>query len=165
MFLFTRISGLALTVALISGPAFVQDRTAALRSRFSKETDPVHKAKLLPQLAESEFREIQPLLDGGNLNEAGAIANQMADEAESAVRALDAKVRDPEKHADGYRQVEISVRGSERRIDDVLVGLSADDQKTFLEVRNRLDDLERHLIRELFPHRPDEPANPVAPKS
>jgi hypothetical protein len=161
-----RIAGLALAVALLGCPAaFGQDRTAELRSRFSREADPVRKAKMLPQLSDSEFHQIQPLLSAGNLTAAAAIAKQLADEAELAVKDLDAKGRDPEKHAEGYRQAEISVRGSLRRINDILVGLSADDQNLFLEVRRRLDELERHLIRALFPHRPDASPAPAEPKS
>ena len=165
MLFLTRIAGLALAAALLSGLVLAQDRTTEIRLRFSKEADPVRKAKLLPQLSDSEFHQIQPLLAAGNLTEAAAIANQLADEAESAVKGLDAKVRDPEKHAEGYRQAEFSVRSSLRRINDILVGLSADDQKSLLDVKRRLDDLEQHLIRELFPHRPDEPPAQSAPKS
>ena len=165
MLFLTRIAGLALLTTLLNGPVIGQDRTAEFRSRFSKEADPVRKAKILPQLSDSEFHQIQPLIASGNLTEAGAIANQLADEAESAVKGLDAKVRDPEKHAEGYRQAEISVRSSVRRINDILVGLSADDQKPFLDARNRLDELERHLIRELFPHRPDAPPASADPKT
>jgi hypothetical protein len=160
-----RIAGLAVAATLLSGPVPAQDRTSELRSRFAKETDPVRKAKLLHQLSDAEFHQIQPLLAAGNLTEAAAVADQLAGEAESAVKGLDAKGRDPEKHAEGYRQAEISVRGSLRRVDDILVGLSADDQKAFLEIRRRLDDLERHLIRELFPHRPDAPPVSAEPKA
>ena len=166
MLLLSRIAGLALAAALASGPVLTQDRTAEFRSRFSKEADPVRKAKLLPQLSDSEFHQIQPLLAAGNLTEASVIAKQLADEAEAAVNGLDAKGRDAESHDAGYRQAEISIRGSLRRMDDIVVGLSADDQKPFADVRRRLDDLERHLIRELFPHRPDAPPAPAAtPKS
>jgi hypothetical protein len=171
LLLFARIAGLAVLAALVAGlmsvPLLAQDRpdrTAEIRSRFSREPDPVRKAKMLPQLSDSEFRQVQPLLAAGNLTEASAIAHQLADEAESAVKGLDARGRDPEQHAEGYRQAEISVRISLRRMDDILVGLSAEDQKPFIEVRHRLDDLERHLIRELFPHRPDAPAA-AEPKS
>ena len=165
MFFFTRIAALALAAAILNGPVITQDHTAEIRSRFSRETDPVRRAKILPQLSDSEFHQIQPLVASGNLTEAAAIASQLADEAESAVKGLDAKVRDPEKHAEGYRQAEISVRSSQRRINDILVGLSADDQKSFLDVRDRLDALEQHLIRELFPHRPDAPPASAEPKS
>ena len=160
-----RFSGLALSAALLGGSFAAQDRTADLRARFTAEADPVHKAKLLTKLSDSEFREIQDLLGAGKPAEASPIADQLADEAESAVKALDARGRDAEKHAEGYKQLEMSVRGSLRRMENILIELSGDDQKPFLAVRNRLDQLERHLIRELFPNRPDEPPAPSAPKS
>ena len=160
-----RFSGLALSAALLSGSFSAQDHTADLRARFAAETDPVHKAKLLTKLSDSEFREIQDLLGAGKLTEASPIADQLADEAESAVKALDARGRDAEKHPEGYKQLEISVRGSLRRINNIVIELSGDDQKPFLAVRNRLDEIEKQLIRELFPHRPDEPPAQSAPKS
>ena len=160
-----RFSGLALSAALLSGSFSAQDRTADLRARFSTETDPVHKDKLLTKLSDSEFREIQDLLGAGKLTEASPIADQLADEAESAVKALDARGRDAERHPEGYKQLEISVRGSLRRINNIVIELSGDDQKPFLAVRNRLDEIEKQLIRELFPHRPDEPPAQSAPKS
>ena len=160
-----RFSGLALSAALLGGSFAAQDRTAELRARFSAEADPVHKAKALTKLSDSEFREIQDLLGAGKLSEASPIADQLADEAESAMKALDARGKDAEKHPEGYKQLEMSVRGSLRRMNNILIELSGDDQKPFLAVRNRLDVLEKQLIRELFPHRPDEPPAQSAPKS
>jgi hypothetical protein len=160
-----RFSGLALSAALLGGSIAAQDRTAELRARFSAEADPVHKAKLLTKLSDSEFREIQDLLGAGKLSEASPIADRLADEAESAMKALDARGKDAEKHPEGYKQLEMSVRGSLRRMNNILIELSGDDQKPFLAVRNRLDVLEKQLIRELFPHRPDEPPAQSAPKT
>ena len=160
-----RFSGLAFSVALLSGSFFAQDHTAELRARFSAETDPVHKAKLLTKLFDSEFREIQDLIGAGKLNEASPIADQLADEADSAAKALDARAKDAEKHPEGYKQLEMSVRGSLRRMNNILIELSGEDQKPFLAVRDRLEVLEKQLIRELFPHRPDEPPAQSAPKS
>jgi len=146
---------MVLAAALIGTSTPAQDHTAELRARFVKELDPIHKAKLLPALSDSEFGEIQALLAAENLPEASHVATELAEEAETAVKALDAKGRDPEKHPEGYKQVEFSVRSSLRRIDYVLVGLSADNQVLFLAVRGRLNDLERQLIHDLFPRRPD----------
>ena len=160
-----RFSGLALSAALLGGSFAAQDRTAELRARFSAEADPVHKAKLLTKLSDSEFREIQDLLGAGKLSEASPLADQLADEAESAMKALDARGKDAEKHPEGYKQLEMSVRGSLRRMNNILIELSGDDQKPFLAVRDRLDVLEKQLIRELFPHRPDEPPAQSAPKT
>lgn len=161
MFVWPRLTLIALTAGLIGSSIPAQDRTAELRARFVRESDPIHKAKLLPALSDSEFGEMRALVADENLTEASHLATELAEEAETAVKALDAKGRDPEKHPDGYKQVEFSVRSSLRRIDYVLAGLSADNQLLFLAVRGRLNDLERQLIHDLFPRRPD--SSPVQP--
>jgi len=154
-------------VALVAGSLLAQDRTAELRSRFEKETDPVRKARLVEQLADAEFRDMHQKIDEGNLSDAAEIAGRVRDEARAGKKALDAKVRDPEAHPEGYKQLEISVRESVRRLDDILVGLAKDEQAPLAEVRKDLDELNRQLIHQLFPKRP-EPApttTPEKPKS
>jgi hypothetical protein len=154
-----------LVLAFTLAAGLVQpDKTAELRARFVKETNPVHKAKILPQLAEAEFQQVQEQLKADNAAEAGAIVKQMADEAAACRVALDAKVRDPESHPDGYRQLQISVRQTLRRINDLLPGLSIDEQKPFVEARDSLTEVDQALLVALFPKRPDAQAAPPAPK-
>lgn len=154
---------LVLAFSLVAG--LVQpDRTAEIRARFVKETNPVRKAKILPQLADAEFLQVQEQLKADNAAQAGAIVKQMADEAATCHTALDAKVRDPEGHPDGYRQLQISVRQTLRRIENILPGLSLDEQKPFLEARDSLSQVDQALLVELFPKRPDAEPAPPAPK-
>jgi hypothetical protein len=164
MFVQSHVWEIVLIAALATSSVAAQDRTLDLRVRFEKETDPVHKAKLIPRLADAEFRDIHASIDAGNLAEASAIARHVADEAQTAREALDTKKRDPENNPDGYRQLQISARESVRRLDDILISLSADDQQPFREVRNDLDEIDRQLIHRLFPHRPQEPGS-VKPKN
>lgn len=166
MFAQSRAWEIVLIAALAASSVSGQDRTADLRARFEKETDPIHKAKQVPRLADAEFRDIQASIDASNLTEAAAIARQVRDQARTAQEALDRKQRDPENNPDGYRQLQISARESVRRLDDILIGLSADDQGPFREVRNQMDEIDRQLIHRLFPHRPQGPEpTTVKPKS
>jgi hypothetical protein len=154
-------------VALVAGSLLAQDRTAELRARFEKENDPVRKARLVEPLADSEFREMHQKIDDGNLPDAAEIAGRVRDEAAASKKSLDGKIRDPEAHPEGYKQLEISVRVSVRRLDDIMVSLAKDDQAPLAEVRKDLDELNRQLIHQLFPKRP-EPApttTPEKPKS
>jgi hypothetical protein len=150
-------------VALGAGSLLAQDRTAELRSRFEKETDPVRKARLVGQLADAEFRDMHEKIDAGDLAAAAEIAGHVRDEAHAGKKALDAKVHDPEAHPDGYKQLEISVRESIRRLDDIMVSLAKDEQAPLAEVRKDLDELDRQMIHQLFPKRP-EPAPTTAPE-
>jgi len=150
-------------VALVAGSLLAQDRTAELRARFEKETDPVRKARLVEPLADAEFRNMHEKIDAGDLAAAAEIARRVRDEAAASKKSLDAKSRDPEAHPEGYKQLEISVRVSVRRLDDIMVGLAKDDQAPLAEVRKDLDEQDRQMIHQLFPKRP-EPAPTTPPE-
>jgi hypothetical protein len=150
--------------ALVAGSVTAQDRTAELRARFQKETDPVRKARLVAPLADSEFRDMHEKIDAGDLAAAAEIAGHVRDEAAASKKALDVKTRDAETHPEGYKQLEISVRESIRRLDDIMVSLAKDDQKPLAEVRAELETLDREMIHRLFPKRPEAaPAGAPAP--
>jgi hypothetical protein len=154
-----------LILVVSCAPVIFQTRTADIHARFEHETDPVRRAKLMPRLGEEQFHEIGKEISDGNLSQALTILKQYRDEAEVCIKALDAKVADPEKHAGGFKELEISVRQSLRRLDELLVGMTGDDQKPFLEVREDLDRLNRHLVRELFPRQPNPDEGASKPKS
>jgi hypothetical protein len=73
------------------------------------------------------------------------------DEVESCEKALEEKIPDAEKHANGYKQLQMSLRVSLRRLDAMIVGLTADERRPFVEIRGQLDEIDRHLIQKLFP--------------
>lgn len=149
---------IAVTLAglvLFLDPMYPQDRVAEFRSRFDREQDPVHRAKLMPYLGDVEFQEIKREVAEGKLSDALVILEKYRDETQSCEKDLDSRGIDAEKHPAGFKQLEISLRQSLRRLDDLLVGLPADDQKPFLAVRKELEQLNRHLVRELFPRQPE----------
>jgi hypothetical protein len=144
-----------LVAALVAGAAMAQDRLAELRVRFEKETDAVRKAQLVAPLADAEFRAMHERIDAGDLAAAAEIAGRVRDEAQASKKALDAKHRDVEAHPEGYKKLEISVRESVRRLDDVMVSLAKDEQKPLAQVRAELETLNGELIHQLFPKRPE----------
>src|SRR5580658_4001421 len=56
--------------AVQSQDAMPQDRTTQLRARFDRESDPVRKAKLMPQLGEEQFKSIREKVRVGQVPEA-----------------------------------------------------------------------------------------------
>ncbi len=150
-------------VILLAGflPARALGQTVQeFHARFSQETDPMHRAQMMPRLGQSEFDEITRDIDAGRLPEALAVLKEYSNEIDSAEKGLDARHIDAEKHPKGYKQLEISLRESLRRLNALLVSFTGEDQKPFLEVRQGLDELNRHLIRELFPNQPDKETPP-----
>lgn len=124
------------------------------RAKFDHEEDPVHKAKLLLPLGEAEFKDAESALANDRTAEALDIVTKYLGEAQSCEKALEEKFPDAEKHSNGYKQLQISLRGSLRRLDAMIVGLNEDDRKPFVEVRGQLDEIDRHLIHMLFPKQP-----------
>lgn len=155
-----KLLALTLGVALAPAGAFAQNTTAEVRSRFAQETDAMRRAQMMPRLGEAEFDEITRDTDAGKLPEALVVLKEYRDEIESCEKGLDERNINAERHPKGYKQLEISLRQSLRRLNALLVSFTGDDQKPFLEVRADLDELNRHLIRELFPNQPDKDAAP-----
>jgi hypothetical protein len=147
-----RMSGLVLITALFAGSLPAQSRTADLRARFAREPSPVGKARLMPQLGDAEFAEIDTDVTQGHLPEALAILQTYRDEVTSCDKSLDAMGLDAEKHPGGFKQLQISLRESLRRLDTVVVTMTGDEQAPFLEVRKDLSEINQRLIQHLFPH-------------
>ena len=153
----------ALVMAIVVSGAFPQDSIAQLRSRFAQESDPVRKAKQLPSLGSAEFGRIQKEAGEGHLADALAVLQSYRDEARSCVKGLDATGVDAEKHSAGFKQLQISLRESLRRLDALLPGMTSDEQGPFLVVRRDLDEMNRHVIEELFPRRAPAGPQPARP--
>jgi hypothetical protein len=155
VFAVLRIVGLWMVVVpAIFGHSHKED-LAKDRAKFEQETDPVHKAKLMVHLGRAEFEEIEKQAANNNLDEALKGAREYETQADSVAKALDARGVNPEKHASGFKELQISVREALRRLSYLMVGFSGDEQKPFLAIRDNLDTLNRHLINELFPRQPD----------
>jgi predicted nucleic acid-binding Zn-ribbon protein len=152
---FAQLSALALALAMVIAPLAAQLQTTdQWRAKFDHETDPVRKAKLLLPLGESEFKDAESALANDKAAEALDILKKYLDETQSCEKALEERFSDPEKHSNGYKQLQISLRGSLRRLDAMIVGLNEDDRKPFVEIRGQLDEIDRHLIHMLFPKQP-----------
>jgi hypothetical protein len=148
----------ALTFLLIAIPeapiaSGAQESISALRARFNRETDPVHKARLMPQLGQAQFAEIRENVRAGRLPEALATLGQYRDEAETCERGLSASRIDAAKHPNGFKELEISVRESMRRLDEMVHGMVSDDQVPFLEIHKQLNEIDQRLVQQLFPRR------------
>jgi hypothetical protein len=150
----------ALCVPNLPGTMQTQDPAATFRAKFTRENDPVRKAKILIPLGDAEFRDIQKEAGADNAEGALAILRQYRDEAEASQKALEATGHDPEKHPNGFKELQISLRESLRRLDNVIADLSGDEQKPFRDIRQELDQMDRRLIHELFPRRPEDQPEP-----
>lgn len=140
----------AVTAAFAANPQTPQE----LQTRFEQEPDASRQAKLLIEMSRADFHIVNEQVAAGDNTDALKTLQQFIDDAQKCSVGLDAKEKNPESHPSGFKQLQIATRESLRRLDDMTVGLTSDEQEPFLALRKTLDQLNRHLIRELFPHEP-----------
>ena len=134
--------------------ALAQGGTGDFRSfsaRVDHETDPVRKAKLIRQLQPDEFKAVSKAFSADKLQNALAMLQEFAAEAQSCENELEARGVDAEKHPTGFKELQIAVREALRTTDDLLVTITSDEQQPFAEVHGQLNDTDLRLIHELFP--------------
>jgi len=146
-----------LAATLLTTPLGAQDRNADLRSRFQHETNPVQKAKLMPDLGEAEFQQIRKEVEAYHFPVALDLLREYDSQVALCMKALAGTNVDPEKHPAGFKQLQISVQESLRRIDALLPPMTGDEQAPFLAIRKDLDEVNRRLIEQLFPGRRSAP--------
>ena len=150
--------GIVLAALALSGISLSQNRIADLRQRFTQESDPVRKAKKMQQLGEAEFQQIQKDVASEEFANALALLREYRGEVQSCVQGLDATGTNAVKHSSGYRQLQISLRESLRRLDSMVPLISPEAQSGFIEERASLNEMNKHLIEELFPRPKQSPA-------
>ena len=144
--------GLILMVGLSPGWMLGQNEILEFRTRFTHETDAMRRTQMMAKLGQRQFDEVAQDIDAGKLPEGLTLLKEYRDEIQLCEEGLDARNINAETHPKGYKQLEISLRQSLRRLNNLLAGLTTDEQAPFLQVRNDLDELNRHLIHELFPN-------------
>ena len=142
-----------------------QDREEEYLGKFERETNPIHRAKLMPKLGAAEFNEMEKDVNGGDIPAALSLLEKYRDQAQSCVKGLDGAQPDAERHPAGFKELQISLREALRRLDNMMADMTRDQQQEFRGVRMDLDQMNRHVIQELFPRQPLPAATPNKAKS
>jgi hypothetical protein len=125
-----------------------------LQTRFDRETNSVHKAKLLEKLGDAQLEETRRASQASDYTTIGLVMEKYRDNVRAAVDALRKDHRDAEHHTNGYKQLQIHVHKSLREVDEVLV-VAPDEYRPPLEiVRRDLAALDDELLELLFPRHP-----------
>jgi len=141
-------------MAVFLAPATISQTPTSqdLQAKFEQEPDVMRRARMLTELSRADFREIRDRVAAGKTADALKTLQQLVDDMQQCSTALDAKEPNPEGHSGGFKQLQIATRESLRRLDDLMVGMTGDEQEPFSAIRKSLDQINRHLIHELFPH-------------
>jgi hypothetical protein len=139
-------------------PVAAQDRYEQELTRYQHEPDPVRKARELAKLGDPQIDLAKKQLKAGDEVASLHALEQYRDEVRETVAALDGMGVDAEKKPAGFKELQISLRETIRRIDDLIFTLNVDKRPFFREVRNDLFANQNQLIDKLFPRNPERSA-------
>lgn len=151
---FTRTLTIAGFMAYCAASLAAQGSLGQYQTQFNHEKDPVRRAKLMPKLGRAEFDAIRRDLAAGNYDDAVKTVTVLESESAQTEDALEATGIDAEKSPAGFKEFQISVRDSIDRLNDLMAGMTADEQAPFGRARKELQEIDRVLIQRLFPRQP-----------
>ncbi len=143
-----RPAALALAVALAGGAA---QKLEKLEARFLRADSPLERVRILARLGPLEVGEARKELDAGQFSEALQRLQQYRDRTRQAYEELRARIPNPAKKPAGFKELEISLRETLRRLDDLLTAAPLEYQNVLRAVRADLDTLHARLLDDLFP--------------
>jgi hypothetical protein len=139
----------------LCGSLAAQDRYAESLAKYQNETDPVRKSRALVKLGDEQVDLAKRQLKADDEVAALHTLEQYRDEVRDAVVALRGTGVDAERKPAGFKELQISLRETIRRVDDLILTLNVDKRPFFREVRNDLFTYQNEIIDDLFPRRPD----------
>jgi hypothetical protein len=129
---------------------------SALQARFDRETNSVHKAKLLEKLGDAQLEVTRRASQANDYRTIGFVMEKYRDNARVAVDALKKDHPDAERHTNGFKQLQIHVHKALREVDEVLV-VAPEEYRPPLEiVRRDLAAIDDELLELLFPRHANE---------
>jgi len=148
------VCGLLVFLAFL--PPGATESMANLQARFDRETNGVHKAKLIEKLGDAQLEEARRSGKAGDYNTVGLTLEKYRDNIRAALEALKKQHPDAEKQSNGYRQLQMHVRKGIREVDETLLVSPEGYQPPLQIVRQDLVGMDEELLKMLFPRRPVE---------
>src|SRR3981081_3804989 len=155
------VYGLLAFMALLSPGG--TESLADLQARFDRETNGVHKAKLIEKLGDAQLEEARRAGRASDYNAVGLTLEKYRDNVRAAVEILKKQHPDAEKQSNGYRQLEMHVRKGIREVDETLLASPEGFKPPLQLVRQDLIGLDAELLKMLFPRRPLEQRGATPP--
>jgi hypothetical protein len=152
--LFVTVCMLGLATAAPAQSWKLQNDVAHDKYKYDRADNAVDRAKALAKLGRDEYTAARQAIDDGKTDAALQFLNDYNNQAVATHEALLKTGVDAEKHSNGFRQLQISVRERERELRDLMTRVEFDRRQPFEDLEKGLDALNQKLIQELFPNLP-----------
>jgi hypothetical protein len=144
-----------ITALVLCVPLAAQDHLSQDLTRYQNEPDPVRKSRALVKLGDEQVDFAKRQLKAEDEVASLHTLEQYRDEVKATVEALQGMGVDAERKPAGFKELQISLRETIRKIDELILTLEVDKRPFFREVRNDLFMYQNELIDDLFPRKPD----------
>jgi uncharacterized coiled-coil DUF342 family protein len=144
----------ALLALLLMPFAQNQKKLLKLENKFQEQKDAVHRAKALAKLLPKEVEMASHEVRDGHMDQAIGRLEQYRDQVVQVHQELLATGRNPVKKSSGFKELQISLRESVRKLRDLIFNLPLENRQPFEAVRQDLSHVNNQLLQELFPPRP-----------
>jgi hypothetical protein len=134
------------------------DSLTKMQAQYAAETNTVDKAKILAKLGPRELSVARDWIKAGDSDKALSELRQYSDSVRQTTDALVASGIDASRHAAGFKELQISLRDSLRRLNDLILSSHQDLRPDFRSVRTDLEAAQNALIDALFPAPPPKPS-------
>jgi hypothetical protein len=151
--LFARVCMLGLMLAAPAQSGRVQKDLANDKLKYDQADNAADRAKALGKLGHEEFAAARQAAAAGKFDEALQLVKDYNDQATSVHEDLLKTGVDPEKHSNGFRQLQISVREREHDLRELISRVGFEQREPFETVQKTLENLNQKLMIELFPRR------------
>jgi hypothetical protein len=144
------ISVLTASLAACAGADTVEQDKA----RFDQETNPVRKAKDFQKLSYDQMAQVGREVSREDYDAALQTLTNYRDESRNAFDGLRGTGVDAEKHSEGFRQLENSLRKAIWQMERTLPGIPDDHRAAFRSLVDDLVAMQTQLVHLLFPREP-----------
>lgn len=131
-----------------------QKELAEGKARYDGANDPIARAKALEKLGRAEIKASREMISAGDFEAALQYVKDYNDQAHERHDALQKTGVNAEKHSNGFRQLQISVRECIRDVREIAEQVPYAQRQPFEAQQQSLEDLNQQLILELFPRQP-----------
>jgi len=142
-----------LAVVFMAAGVFGADKLSDMQAKFDRENKGVSKAKILEKLGDAQFLAARAAGHQGDYSTSGMTLEKFRDNARACVAALKKQQDDAERHPNGFRQAEMTLRRGIREVDELILVAPDFYRPPLQQVRSDLIALDDELLTALFPRR------------
>lgn len=151
VFAFLLFLPLSLLVQGATASAKPRDDGPKLLSKLERESNPVKKAKIEVRLARLRLEEAFDAYSNGHFDEFWKLLGVYEDFMNKAWADLQASGRIAYKKSDGFKQLDIGLRESQRDVEDFETRITFDERQEVQKIQARMEKLHNQVLKALFP--------------